>query len=220
MGQIWDAFTKSYKTEGLTGARTPEGGKAYAFKTGYDIGSEIKISGFDLSYVSRRAGLTNQQTLVVLANLKFQRYFISSGSLDLYNTYPTQNARSRILGKRIKQWIEREGLKMSDIPKHASYQAANPADKDRSEVLRYGGSEKWIREQGGEAKDLDLPSLPSLPGFPNLSGAISAKTRALLTVIAIIGLLFLFLISLGYSGLGASVGEVGVSEYKRKRSEK
>lgn len=204
MAQIWDAFSQSYKTEGLTGAKTPSGGKAYAFETGYEIGSEIKISGFDIGYVRRRSGLEgNQQVLAVLTNLKFQRYFTNNGSLALYNTYDTQNARSRLLGKRIKQWIEREGLKVSDIPARASYQAANPAVKDTEEVLKYGGSESWVKKEGGEAKDLNIsfPALPTLPSF-----SISATTKVIIAIVGGIILLALLLGSLGYSGLGGALG--------------
>jgi hypothetical protein len=170
MGQIWDAFTQSYKTEGITGAKTVSGDRAYAFRTGYGIGSEMKISGFEINYVRRRSGLgSNQQVLALLANLKFQRYFINNGSLDLYNTYDTTNARSRLLGKRIKEWVEREGLETSDIPARASYQSANPAGADRDEVIKYGGSDEWIDKEGGEAKDIDLPKLPGLPGLPGIN---------------------------------------------------
>ena len=211
MGQIWDAFTQSYKTEGISGAKTAVGGKAYAFRTGYDIGAEMKISGFEIGYVRRRSGLdNNQQVLAVLSNLKFQRYFINNGSLDLYNTYESTNARSRLLGKRINEWIQREGLKTSDVPSRASYQAANPAEKDTTEVLKHGGSREWIRKEGGEAKNIDMPSLPSLPSMPSLPSfklpSIGIAGKGLIGVIVAIGVVIVMLIAIGYSGLGGAAG--------------
>ena len=212
MGQIWDAFTKSYKTEGITGAKTVSGDRAYAFKTGYDIGSEMKISGFEINYVRRRSGLgSNQQVLVVLANLKFQRYFINNGSLDLYNTYENTNARSRLLGKRIDEWMSREKLKTSDIPAHASYQAANPGVNNRDEVIRFGGSDEWITKDGGEAKDIELlklPDMPSLPGinfnlpsFPDLGGLKGSLQVTALFAVAVVLIIVYMLTGKGKKGL-------------------
>lgn len=209
MGEIWDAFTKSYRTEGITGAKTGSGDRAYAFKTGYDIGSEMKISGFEINYVRRRSGLgSNQQVLVVLANLKFQRYFINNGSLDLYNTYETTNARSRLLGKRINEWMSREGLKTSDIPARASYQAANPGVNDRDEVKKYGGSDEWIEKEGGEAKDINLPKLPDVPGLPginfglpDMSGLKGSLQVTALFIVAVVLIIVYMLTGKGKKGL-------------------
>jgi len=211
MGQIWDAFSRSYKEEGLTGAKTPQGGKAYAFETGYDIGTTMKISGFEIGYVGRRCGLNNQQVLVVLSNLKFQRYFVNNGSLNLYNTYETENARSRLLGKRIKEWLKQEGLEVRDIPARASYQAANPSDKDKDEVIRYGGSNEWIAKEGGEAKDWkpDI-SLPSMPAFPSLGGDFGGVKQSLqvtgVVLMAFVALVIYIMFVKGGAGREVHVG--------------
>ena len=166
MGQIWDAFSKSYTTEGLTGAKTVTGAKAYAFKTDYEIGSEVKITGFNIDYVRNRTGLkSNQQVLALMTNLVWQRYFVSSGYIRLFNEQDTVNGRSRILAKNMKRFMLNNKLEEKDVPARASYQAANPAEGDITEVEQYGGTDKWVKSVGGEAKDMDLPSLPSMPEF-------------------------------------------------------
>ena len=214
MGQIWDAFKKSYKTEGLTGAKTVTGAKAYAFETGYRIGSEVRISGFDTGYVRNRAGLkSNQQVLALMANLKWQRYFVSSGYLKLFNQQDTLNGRSRILAKNMKRFMANNKLEEKDVPARASYQAANPAKKDTEEVKRYGGTDKWIKEVGGEAKDIKVPSFPSftLPKMPSFNlGGIKQSMQIIAIVIMLFIAAIIYIIFVRGKGLkGVEVSAVG-----------
>ena len=57
-----------------------------------------------------------------------------------------------------------------------------------------------------------------MPGLPEIKlPSIGMFGKGIIGVIVLIVIALLALVALGHSGLGASVGEVGVSEYKRKR---
>ena len=58
-----------------------------------------------------------------------------------------------------------------------------------------------------------FPKIPGIPGIPDIGSGIWG--------IVLLGAAFIILLmALGYSGLGKSVGRVGESEYKRRRTKK
>lgn len=144
---------------------------------------------------------------------------------NAYNKYMTEAPRpGSDSDRQLKYAMQKELIRSAAEAKKQERnleRAAKSSVKARIDAKHgVGAYDKAITPSTKKSGWLDFLKIkmPSVPSIDVKMPSIGLAGKSLIGILVVIVIVFLALIALGYSGLGSSVGEVGVSEYKRKRN--